>query len=161
MKKYCAAIFIAAILKALGFFLVPAFAGVEDDIARAEREIELNEIARRINENTYQRVRRAISQTKRAQEALKSCEKLHQLTNRTKSLQEGFKAYARVTPSTTFEEYVWNECFREQWPFKSAADRLYKRFWDEELIREINRLYKGIGEKERKVLEAEIREMSI
>ena len=36
-----------------------------------------------------------------------------------------------------------------------------ERFWDEELIREINRLYKGMEEQQRKALEAEIRDISV
>ena len=161
MKKTIVVILSIALSASLGSLQTSAMPGMEDDIAKAEREIELNKIARRISKNTYKRVRQAISKTTEAQKSIKSCEKMHRLTNRTKSLEEGYREYARIAKSTTFEEYIWNECFRDQWPFKDAADRLYKKFWDEELIREIDRLYKGMKEQERKALEAEIREMSI
>lgn len=75
MKKTILVILFLVFSASLGSLQMSPIAGMDDDIAKAERGIELNKIVRRISKNTYERVKRAISKTKQAQEAIKSCEK--------------------------------------------------------------------------------------
>ena len=127
----------------------PSIAGVKEDAEKAEKEIEIQELIRRVEENTYNRAKRAVLQTNQAQDTIKSCKELSKkILN--KNLEEEYKKYKEFGAYETLEDYLWSECLREQWPFKQAFDKLYKEFWSEEVKMEIERTYKDVEEPERK-----------
>ena len=135
----------------------PSIAETEEDSAKVDRLIELEEMAARIRSNTYWRVVQTISETERAQKAIEECG-----DTELRMCQEVNEVYKKQNPGEEgLEGCLWRACLSDRAPFNRIFDKLYNEFLGEEINREIEQAQKRVDESDREELEETVRAMSI